>query len=54
MGQSSCWRYYGDDELNWNRTGNQQSRADFAVNEKLVNTIELTPNVGVHARGHQS
>jgi hypothetical protein len=35
-----CWRYYGDDELNWNRTGNQQARSDFAVNEKLVNTID--------------
>ncbi len=34
------WRYYGDDELNWNRAGNQQSRSDFAVNEKLVNTID--------------
>jgi hypothetical protein len=35
-----CWRYYGDDELNWNRAGNQQARADFALNEKLVNTID--------------
>jgi hypothetical protein len=34
------WRYYGDDELNWNRAGNQQARSDFAVNEKLVNTID--------------
>lgn len=34
------WRYYGDDELNWNRAGNQQGRADFAINEKLVNTID--------------
>jgi hypothetical protein len=37
---STCWRYYGDDELNWNRAGNQQARADFAFNEKLVNTID--------------
>jgi hypothetical protein len=36
----ACWRYYGDDELNWNRAGNQQSRSDFAINEKLVNTID--------------
>ncbi len=36
----SYWRYYGDDELNWNRAGNQQGRADFALNEKLVNTID--------------
>jgi hypothetical protein len=34
------WRYYGDDELNWNRAGNQQGRSDFALNEKLVNTID--------------
>src|SRR5262249_43195529 len=34
------WRFYGDDELNWNRAGNQQARSDFAVNEKLVNTID--------------
>ena len=35
-----CWRFYGDDELNWNRAGNQQGRTDFAINEKLVNTID--------------
>jgi len=34
------WRYYGDDELNWNRAGNQQARSDFAINEKLVNAID--------------
>lgn len=34
------WRYYGDDELNWNRAGNQQARSDFALNEKLVNTVD--------------
>ena len=37
---TAYWRYYGDDELNWNRAGNQQARADFALNEKLVNTID--------------
>lgn len=39
-GNPNAWRYYGDDELNWNRAGNQQARADFAINEKLVNTID--------------
>jgi hypothetical protein len=34
------WRYYGDEELNWDRAGNQSARADFAINEKLVNTID--------------
>lgn len=36
----ACWRYYGDEELNWDRAGNQSARSDFAVNEKLVNTID--------------
>ncbi len=36
----SYWRYYGDNELNWDRAGNQQGRADFALNEKLVNMID--------------
>ncbi len=37
---ADLWRFYGDDELNWNRAGNQQARTDFAINEKLVNTID--------------
>ncbi|MDR3570973.1 MAG: hypothetical protein P4L81_02110 [Candidatus Pacebacteria bacterium] len=37
---TSLWRYYGDAELNWDRAGNQQARSDFAINEKLVNTID--------------
>src|SRR5262245_12159318 len=36
----ACWRYYGDVELDWNRAGKQQARADSATNEKLVNTID--------------
>lgn len=36
----ALWRYYGDVELNWDRAGNQQARTDFAINEKLVNTID--------------
>jgi hypothetical protein len=36
----NLWRYYGDVELNWDRAGNQQARTDFAINEKLVNTID--------------
>ncbi len=34
------WRYYGDTQVNWDRAGNQQARHDFAINEKLVNTID--------------
>jgi hypothetical protein len=36
----SCWRYYGDNELNWSQAGGQQARADFALNEKVVNSID--------------
>jgi len=37
---SSCWRYYGDTELNWSQAGGQQGRADFALNEKVINSID--------------
>ncbi len=35
-----CWRYYGDKDLNWSQAGGQQSRADFAFNEKAINSID--------------
>lgn len=35
-----CWRYYGDNELNWSQAGGQQGRADFALNEKAINSID--------------
>lgn len=34
------WRYYGDDEGCYSTIGNQQSRADAALVEKLVNAID--------------
>ncbi len=34
------WRYYGDKDLNWSQAGGQQSRADFAFNEKAINSID--------------
>ena len=34
----SAWRYYGDYENNFNTIGNQQSRPDAALVEKLVNS----------------
>lgn len=34
------WRYYGDNELNFAQAGGQQARADFAFNEKVVNSID--------------
>jgi hypothetical protein len=36
----ACWRYYGDNELNWSQAGAQQGRADFALNEKVINSID--------------
>ena len=36
----ACWRYYGDNELNWSQAGGQQGRADFALNEKAINSID--------------
>jgi hypothetical protein len=36
----NSWRYYGDNELNWSQAGGQQARADFAFNEKVVNSID--------------
>jgi hypothetical protein len=35
---SAVWRYYGDYENNFNTIGNQQSRPDAALVEKLVNS----------------
>ena len=34
------WRYYGDKDTNWAQAGGQQSRADFALNEKAINSID--------------
>lgn len=36
----SLWRYLGDEEFNYSSVGNQQSRAEQAVVEKLVNSID--------------
>jgi hypothetical protein len=36
----NAWRYYGDNELNFAQGGAQQSRADFAFNEKAINSID--------------
>jgi hypothetical protein len=37
---ASSWRYYGDYENNYNTIGNQQSRPDAALVEKLVNSVD--------------
>lgn len=37
---SECWRYYGDKPENWATVGNQQSRAEQALIEKAMNSID--------------
>ena len=34
------WRWFGDQELNYSSVGNQQSRAEHAFIEKLINSID--------------
>ena len=36
----NCWRFYGDQPENWATVGNQQSRAEQALIEKLMNSID--------------
>ncbi|MFV2043986.1 MAG: hypothetical protein ACC700_12230 [Anaerolineales bacterium] len=36
----SAWRYYGDRETNYNVIGNQSSKADVALVEKVVNSVD--------------
>ena len=34
------WRYYGDEEDNFSTTGNQQSRPEAALVEKVINSVD--------------
>ncbi|HBT63136.1 MAG TPA: hypothetical protein DEB10_00545 [Ruminococcaceae bacterium] len=36
----ACWRPYGDNENNYSIIGNQQSNADAALVEKLINSVD--------------
>jgi hypothetical protein len=47
----NCWRYYGDNELNWSQAGGQQGRADFALNEKAINSIDAVLTLKCLAEG---
>jgi hypothetical protein len=38
----ALWRYYGDYENNYNTIGNQQSRPDAALVEKVINAVDAT------------
>jgi len=37
---SKMWRFYGDRDTNYNAIGNQQSRPDAALVEKIVNSVD--------------
>lgn len=37
---AKCWRYYGDREDNFSIVGNQQSRPEAALVEKIVNSVD--------------
>lgn len=39
-GRKEVWRFYGDYETNYNTIGNQQSKPDAALVEKLVNSVD--------------
>jgi hypothetical protein len=45
------WRLYGDMENNWSIVGNQQARADAALMEKVVNSIDAVLLGEVQSRG---
>jgi hypothetical protein len=38
----AVWRHYGDVENNWGQSGNQQSLAEAALAEKIVNAVDAT------------
>ena len=38
--QTKFWRHYGDVENNWGQSGNQQSLAEAALAEKIVNSVD--------------
>lgn len=46
-----AWRYYGDYENNYNTIGNQQSRPDAALVEKLVNSVDARLMCECYVRG---
>ena len=38
--KTALWRHYGDVENNWGQSANQQSRAEAALAEKIVNSVD--------------
>ena len=45
------WRHYGDVENNWGQSGNQQSLAEAALAEKIVNSVDARLINECHVRG---
>ena len=38
--RNDCWRYLGDQENNFSTIGNQQSKPETALVEKLINSVD--------------
>jgi len=49
---TSSWRYYGDNENNFATIGNQQSRPDAAIVEKIVNSVDAVLMMECQRRGY--
>src|SRR5215210_3034613 len=47
----TVWRFFGDRDTNYNAIGNQQSRPDAALVEKLVNSVDARLMNECHVRG---
>lgn len=57
--EQSAWRHYGDVENNWGQSGNQQSLAEAALAEKVVNSVDATligkcREAGINPEGDQA
>ena len=48
---STCWRFYGDKPKNWGTVGGQQSRAEQALIEKVMNSIDTKLIAAARLRG---
>lgn len=48
---NTAWRFFGDRDTNFNTIGNQQSRPDTALVEKLVNSVDACLMNECMARG---
>jgi hypothetical protein len=47
----NAWRFYGDQTENWATVGNQQSRAEQALIEKAMNSIDTKLIAAAHIKG---